>query len=100
MRAENQLRTFLNLLKEYPAETPLYKFLPGYFRLHKKMGASDRRLATRLIYSYFRLGKALVNHPVEDRLFIAEFLCNSQENSFLSFYRPQWAGRNKSAGCR
>ncbi|MVN23390.1 RsmB/NOP family class I SAM-dependent RNA methyltransferase [Mucilaginibacter arboris] len=93
MRAENQLRTFLALLKEYPAETPLYKFLPGYFRLHKKMGSTDRKVALRLVYNYFRLGKALVNHPPEERLFAAEFLCNNQENSFLSFFKPELAAQ-------
>lgn len=93
MRAENQLRTFLQLLKDYPAETPLYKFLPGYFRLHKKMGSSDRRLASRLVYNYFRLGKALASRPVEERLFAAEFLCNNQENSFLSFFKPPLAAQ-------
>ncbi len=91
MRAENQLRTFLTLLENYPAETPLYKFLPGYFRLNKKMGSTDRRIASRLIYNYFRLGKALLNHSPEERLFAAEFLCNHQENSFLSFFKPDLA---------
>jgi len=91
MRAENQLRTFLTLLKDYPAETPLYKFLPGYFRLHKKMGSTDRRVASRLVYNYFRLGKALASYPPEKRLFAAEFLCNNQENSFLSFFKPESA---------
>ncbi|RYE21715.1 MAG: RsmB/NOP family class I SAM-dependent RNA methyltransferase [Sphingobacteriaceae bacterium] len=91
MKAENQLRTFLTLLGSYPAETPLYKFLPGYFRLNKKMGSTDRRIASRLIYNYFRLGKALPDYPVEERLFAAEFLCNQQENSFLSFFKPELA---------
>lgn len=93
MKAENQLRTFLALLKSYPAETPLYKFLPGYFRLNKKMGSTDRRVASRLVYNYFRLGKALASHPPEERLFAAEFLCNNQENSFLSFFRPELAAQ-------
>lgn len=93
MRAENQLRTFLALLEAYPAETPLYKFLPGYFRLHKKMGSTDRRIASRLVYNYFRLGKALENHPPEERLFAAEFLCNNQENSFLNFFKPDLAAQ-------
>lgn len=93
MRAENQLRTFLTLLEDYPAETPLHKFLPGYFRLHKKMGSTDRKVASRLIYNYFRLGKAMSNHPPEKRLFAAEFLCNNQENSFLSYFKPELAAQ-------
>lgn len=91
MKAENQLRTFITLLESYPAETPLYKFLPGYFRLNKKMGSTDRRIAARLIYNYFRMGKALANRPPQERLIAAEFLCNHQENSFLSFYKPDLA---------
>ncbi len=91
MRAENQLRTFLTLLENYPAETPLHKFLPGYFRLHRKMGSTDRKVASRLVYNYFRLGRAMANHSPEERLFAAEFLCNNQENSFLSFFKPELA---------
>ena len=93
MRAENQLRTFLILMENYTAETPVDKFLPGYFNLNKKMGSTDRRIASRLIYSYFRLGKALKNYPSEERLFAAEFLCNNQENSFLGFFKPELAAQ-------
>lgn len=52
------------------------------------MGSTDRRIASRLIYSYFRLGKALQERPAEERLFIAEFLCNSEDHSFLTHFRP------------
>src|SRR5690606_602492 len=48
-----------------------------YFKQNKQMGSSDRRWASRYIYSYFRLGKALLNLPVLERLAIADFLCNS-----------------------
>lgn len=40
------------------------------------MGSSDRRWATRYIYSFFRLGKALPSLPAEERLSIADFLCH------------------------
>src|ERR1700712_2557429 len=92
MKAINQLRTFLRILEEYPAETPLGKFLPGFYRLNKQMGSTDRRIASRLIYNYFRLGKALPHLPAEERLFVAEFLCNTQLNSFLQHFKPDWAG--------
>jgi 16S rRNA (cytosine967-C5)-methyltransferase len=48
-------------------------------------------VANRLMYNYFRLGKALYNTPTEDRLIVAEFLCNSQTNSFLQHFKPEWA---------
>lgn len=91
MKAENQLKTFLRILEEYPAETPLSKFLPGFYRQNKQMGSTDRRVAGRLIYNYFRLGNALANLPPEERVVVAEFLCNSQTNSFLQHFKPDWA---------
>lgn len=91
MKAINQLRTFQRILDEYPAETPLSKFLPGFYRQNKQMGSSDRRVASRLIYNYFRLGKALHNLPVDERVVVAEFLCNTQVNSFLQHFKPEWA---------
>ena len=86
MKAINQLRTFQRILDEYPAETPLSKFLPGFYRQNKQMGSNDRRVASRLIYNYFRLGKALPDLPADERMNIAEFLCNTQVNSFLQHF--------------
>ncbi|WP_295668830.1 RsmB/NOP family class I SAM-dependent RNA methyltransferase [uncultured Mucilaginibacter sp.] len=91
MKAINQLKTFQRILDEYPAETPLSKFLPGFYRQNKQMGSTDRRVASRLVYNYFRLGRALPNLPAAERLFIAEFLCNTQLNSFLQHFKPEWA---------
>ncbi|MBV8388848.1 MAG: RsmB/NOP family class I SAM-dependent RNA methyltransferase [Mucilaginibacter sp.] len=91
MKALNQLKTFQRILGNYPAETPLSKFLPGFYRQNKQMGSNDRRVANRLIYNYFRLGKALYNTPTEDRLIVSEFLCNTQINSFLQHFKPEWA---------
>src|SRR5580700_4970116 len=91
MKAINQLKTFLRILDEYPADTPLGKFLPGFYRQNKQMGSTDRKVASRLIYNYFRLGNALAELPAEDRLVVAEFLCNTQVNSFLQHFKPEWA---------
>ena len=88
MRSEQQLRTFLKVLEHYPADRPLSKFLPDFFRRNKQMGSNDRRSASRLIYNYFRLGRALSSRTEEERLFIAEFLCNGVDNPFLQHFRP------------
>lgn len=87
MRAEQQLKTFLKILDEYPADTPLTKFLPGFFKKNKQMGSTDRRMASRLLYNYFRIGKAVPEQTIENRLFIAEFLCTNSENEFLGQFR-------------
>jgi 16S rRNA (cytosine967-C5)-methyltransferase len=91
MRAEAYFRNFLKVLEAYPADRPLAKFLPEYFRQHKEMGSGDRRMASRLLYSYFRLGKACSALPVEERLFLAEFLCSTSENLFLTNFKPELA---------
>ncbi len=91
MRAEAYLRNFLKVLDAYPADRPLAKFLPEYFRKHKAMGSGDRRMASRLLYSFFRLGKACSHLPVEERLFLAEFLCSVTANSFLAHFKPELA---------
>ncbi|MBW4890608.1 RsmB/NOP family class I SAM-dependent RNA methyltransferase [Mucilaginibacter sp. HMF5004] len=90
MKAFNQLKTFHRILEGYRADSPLGKFLPGFYRLNKQMGSSDRRVANRLIYNYFRLGKAIIDVVPEERLFVAEFLCNTQSNSFLAHFKPEW----------
>jgi 16S rRNA (cytosine967-C5)-methyltransferase len=91
MKAFNQLKTFQRILAEFPADVQLSKFLPGYFRQNKQMGSTDRKVASRLVYNYFRLGRALPDLPAEDRLMVAEFLCNTQSNSFLQHFKPEWA---------
>jgi 16S rRNA (cytosine967-C5)-methyltransferase len=91
MKALNQLKTFQRILAEFTADVQLSKFLPGFFRQNKQMGSTDRRVASRLVYNYFRLGNALPNLPQEDRLMVAEFLCNTQTNSFLQHFKPEWA---------
>ena len=52
------------------------------------MGSGDRRTTSRLLYTYFRLGKACNQLATEERLFLAEFLCSTSENSFLAHFKP------------
>ncbi len=52
------------------------------------MGASDRRMATSLIYNFFRLGRGVAHLPAGERLILAHFLCSNEPNSFLSELRP------------
>lgn len=88
MRSEQQLRSFMKVLEKFPADKPLSKFLPDYFRRNKQMGSSDRRSASRLIYNYFRIGRAFSDKSTEQRLFLAEFLCTAVDNPFLQHFRP------------
>lgn len=88
MRSEQQLRSFLRVLENYPGDKPLAKFLPDFFRKNKQMGSNDRRSASRLLYNFYRLGRAIPEKSAEQRLFLAEFLCTSVDNPFLHYFRP------------
>ncbi|TDQ07369.1 RsmB/NOP family class I SAM-dependent RNA methyltransferase [Pedobacter metabolipauper] len=76
MRVEHQIRAFEQIFKSYDGVQPLHRFLFAYFKKNKQMGSSDRRWANRYIYSFFRLGKALMKEDQLTRLAIADFLCN------------------------
>lgn len=88
MRSEQQLRSFLRVFENYRNDKPLAKFLPDFFRRNKQMGSNDRRSASRLLYNYFRMGKAFAGKTIEQKLFMAEFLCTSVDNPFLQHFRP------------
>lgn len=79
-RIKQQLRSFERLLASYTFDEPLSRFLTRFFKENRQMGANDRRTLSRWIYSYFRLGKALLNLSAVERLTIAEYLCNHESN--------------------
>jgi len=90
MKAIHQLSTFQNILSQYDAEQPLHRFLAQYYRQNKQMGSKDRKIASRLLYNFFRLGSILKDETAENRLIIGEFLCNDKPNSFLNHFKPEW----------
>jgi 16S rRNA (cytosine967-C5)-methyltransferase len=90
MRVEHQIRAFEQLLQTYNGVQPLHRHLFVYFKQNKQMGSSDRRWATRYIYSYFRLGKALVEVDTLQRLAIADFLCNETASLIVNQFLPEY----------
>jgi 16S rRNA (cytosine967-C5)-methyltransferase len=89
MRVEHQIRSFEQVFQSYDGIQPLHRFLFAYFKKHKNMGSSDRRWATRYIYSFFRLGKALLGQSQIQRLAIADFLCNESLSLVIETYLPE-----------
>ena len=88
MRVEHHVSAFEQLLASYNGLMPLHRHLFAYFKQHKKMGSSDRRWASRYIYSYFRLGKALSKLKPLERLAIADFLCHNTLSLISTTYLP------------
>ena len=88
MKVEHQIRAFEQLLGQYDGQMLLHRFLATYFKQNKQMGSSDRRWASRYIYSFFRIGKALRNESPVQRLAIADFLCNDTSSLIIERYFP------------
>lgn len=88
MKVEHQIRAFEQILNSYDGALPLHRFLFTYFKRNKQMGSSDRRWASRYIYSFFRVGKALINEERTLRLAIADFLCNQNLSLVTEAYLP------------
>jgi len=86
MRVEHQVNAFEKILKSYDGVLPLHRHLFTYFKQNKQMGSSDRRWATRYIYGFFRLGKALEKLDPIKRLAIADFLCNETPSLITTSY--------------
>jgi 16S rRNA (cytosine967-C5)-methyltransferase len=84
MKELYRLRIFDKILSEYEFDKPLSRFLSELYRANKQMGSKDRKLASSLIFNYFRLGKALPDIAIYPRLAIACFLCENNENEFYT----------------
>ena len=91
-RVEQQLRNFQKAIEAYDHVGPFARFLTKFFKENKQMGSSDRRMTSRLCYNFFRLGGALPDLPILDRVIIAEFLCETKSD-IVALYYPDWLGR-------
>ena len=90
MKPIHQLATFQNIYAQYQQDQPLQRFLVSFYKQNKQMGSRDRKLASKLLYNYFRMGNLLKDENPETRLTVAEFLCNHESSSFLAHFKPEW----------
>ena len=90
MHAHSYLKSSVQILSEYKGEEPLSSFLKKYFGRNKKFGSKDRKQVGHLCYCYFRMGKALLNVPAEERILIGLFLCSDKSNDILQVLKPEW----------
>jgi 16S rRNA (cytosine967-C5)-methyltransferase len=78
------------IINNYSGNEPFASFIKKYFAKHKKYGSKDRKQISHLCYCYFRPGKALIDAPVEERIFMGLFLCSTQTNDLLKELKPDW----------
>ncbi len=90
MRYHSYLNSAKTIIDSYKGDIPFAVFLKKYFNAHKKYGGKDRKQIATLCYNFYRLGKALPQLPVEEKIIVAVFLCENTSNEFLHFHKPEW----------
>ncbi len=90
MRFQSYFNTAIKIINAYDGAIPLSHFLKKYFSENKKHGSTDRKFITQACYNYYRLGFALKNIPVEERLKISIFLCNENAGGWKDLYDSDW----------
>ena len=87
----------IQILQLYKGEEPrLYgrqafaSFIKKYFSGNKKYGSTDRKQIAHLCYCYFRLGKALSDIPINEKILTGLFLCSTEQNEMLEQLKPEW----------
>ncbi|MBL0883296.1 MAG: Fmu (Sun) domain-containing protein [Chitinophagaceae bacterium] len=90
MRFQSYFNTAVSLIQGYNGSQPLVHYLKAYFTQEKKHGAKDRKYITHLCYSYYRLGHALKELTVKERLKIALFFAEKTPGYWSGLYKPDW----------
>ncbi|MBL7702659.1 MAG: methyltransferase domain-containing protein [Ferruginibacter sp.] len=90
MRYHSYLNSAKTIIELYRGGVPLAGFLKKYFSANKKYGSKDRKQIASLCYNFYRLGKAVPQLPVEEKIIVAVFLCENKTNEFLHFHKPEW----------
>lgn len=78
------------ILAHYEGLEPFPVFIKAFFRDNKKFGSRDRKEISGFCYSYFRLGKALPDLPIRERILIGQFFISKGQNNLLEVTKPEW----------
>jgi 16S rRNA (cytosine967-C5)-methyltransferase len=92
-RYHSYLNSAVAILRIYRGDEPLASFLKKYFAANKKYGSNDRKQISHLCYCFFRLGKAVADLAMEERILTGLFLCSTEPDEILQQFRPLWNER-------
>jgi 16S rRNA (cytosine967-C5)-methyltransferase len=84
------LNTTKQIIENYNGSTPLAIYLKKFFKSSSKYGSRDRREISELAYNYYRVANVLKNENIEDKILIANYLCNKTETKILEALKPDW----------
>jgi 16S rRNA (cytosine967-C5)-methyltransferase len=87
---QSHLNTAVTVLSAYNGDIPFSHYIKKYFSHNKKHGSKDRRQISNLCYNYFRLGHALRQATIEEKILAGCFLCGVQPSALLEYFKPEW----------
>ncbi len=90
MRYHSYLNSAKKIIESNWGDTPFAVFLKKYFAANKKYGSKDRKQIAALCYNFYRLGKAIPDMHVGEKIIAAVFLCQHSHSDFLHFHKPEW----------
>jgi 16S rRNA (cytosine967-C5)-methyltransferase len=89
-RYHSYLNSAAKILETYKGDVPLAAFLKQYFAANKKYGSKDRKQIAALCYNYFRLGFAIKNSTVEERILLGTFLSEDEPSVLMTELHAAW----------
>ena len=91
MRVYSWINTASQIITSYNGDIPFAHYLKQFFASNKKYGSRDRKLISHLCYSYFRLGNAFDEKPIDERLLIAQYLVSDTRTDFTELFPGTWS---------
>jgi len=84
------LHAAVQLIAGYDGGQPFAAYLKSFFKTHKKYGSKDRKNIAALCYACWRLGRALPDLSIEERIKAGLFLSADKKTDLLEFLPPLW----------
>ena len=88
--ALHYIETAQQIIESYNGSTPLAPVIKAFFSTKKKYGSRDRKTISNLCYNYYRLGHALKDLPVNERIIAGLFYCSNQPHFIIAEVKPEW----------
>ncbi len=85
----SHLASAVKIIENIKIGEPLVHQLKKFFAADKKYGSKDRKSISALCYNFYRIGNALNNKTLEERILAATFLCEHTSTTFLAVLAPE-----------
>jgi 16S rRNA (cytosine967-C5)-methyltransferase len=91
----SHITSAIKIIETAKVGEPLVHHLKKSFAANKKFGSKDRKSIASLCYNFYRIGNALKNKAIEERILAATFLCNNTNNDLLAALAPDFYAQIK-----